>query len=428
MKIFKISHSIISVLSVLVSSLSFGLVFKVFDGGSLSDSYYISLNMVLVGNMILELLIAQFPIYFRKKINSIDEMKAYFSEIIYFFVALSVLILFISYMVILPMLHYFSASLKISSGVLDNFSILMASFSTYLPWAIMQHALSSRGEIIKSYFLFITPNFILLINLIMIWSGFIEPSIEYICIVYVISFFITCILGIILNKDLFCHPKKIFTENVKNLVLNSFKLRVSTNIHNVFFNAFTIYILSDLKDGLASIFYLSKRIGDVLLTIIQGPVGKRIQNEIVDLVCGKNISGLKVLHTRCVRFYLFSNAFSIFIILTFVYFFIVYFDFLNIPIEQEKILMTTLAIILVSNSFICLESFYHSYNQMYARYRLIAMANISFVCVILLLWINPIINSIVINFTISILCGQFLILIFHAISYFNCVLKVERNC
>lgn len=404
MRFLNVSSNVAALVSMLIGIVNFTLMYKIYGATEDSDAYFISLNTLNVLFMIISMFIAQYPLRFRAILKDKVGCKSLYTSMLLMSFVVSIFLL-----VIALLLYYFQDEIRIYIN--DHlFVVLFFSSVVYLPNQIFINTISSAGKVTQSYFVVMLPNLFVLFSLVLMDNDVTSGNILNVALGYVIGSYVSFLVGCFLCRNFFERKVRFKKSDVFSLMLVSFKIRFSANIHNVILNLLVINMLSGQKDGVASVYYYAKKIADIIHSVLYGPSSKLIQNSVVDSI---SLGNLKQVLSNAVRINL-----SFFLLYLLVYFTCYYslpiiLPFIGGDFQLGDDFYITLAFLMLANSVICCEGIYHCINQIHERYKTIILANILFI-LLFALSINVYANLHVnILLSLSILLGQLVVLATH---------------
>ncbi len=279
--LFKLKYNILVILQVSINTLNLVLLFTNYGASEQSDIVLLSFSLLSMINLLQLLFSEQFIYYYNKiKIADLNDANLLFSNmLVYSFI--------ISLVFVVP-IYFFSEYLikLIAYQYNDNlihqishfFNLLCFSIVFYLPLHIMQNILNAHNRISLSYMLSIIPQALISIGFSYLY--FVNDNIENLAFFYSIGCLIAFLLNLYFIRKLFIFKTFYIHPLLKELLANSFKIRLAHNIYGVLSIVVINNFLSIFPSGNLSIFHYAKKVSDTILTVIYGPTHKILINVI----------------------------------------------------------------------------------------------------------------------------------------------------
>lgn len=279
--LFKLKYNVLVTLQVSINTLNLVLLFTNYGASEQSDIFLLSFSLLSMINLLQLLFSEQFIYYYNKiKITNLNDANLLFSNIlVYSFL--------ISLAIVVPIFFFSEYLIKLIAYQLNNnliqqishfFNLLCLSIVFYLPLHIMQNVLNAHNRISLSYMLSILPQALISIGFSYLY--FVNDNIENLAVFYSIGFLIAFLLNLYFIRKLFIFKTFYIHPLLKELLVNSFKIRLAHNIYGVLSIMVINNFLSTFPSGNLSIFHYAKKASDTILTVIYGPTHKILINVI----------------------------------------------------------------------------------------------------------------------------------------------------
>lgn len=159
---------------------------------------------------------------------------------------------------------------------IDLMKILSLSLMLGSVLQLAQARLNGLCKIEWSYILTIIPQ--LLQACVLLYASLYPTTVHLAALSLPVGQALSVLVGLLLVKPTF-NRSLHSAQTLKQILLDSLRVRAAHNIHN-FFSLYIInVILSLLPSNLASIFILMKRVADMFLMVITGPLQRVLTNE-----------------------------------------------------------------------------------------------------------------------------------------------------
>lgn len=376
--LFNFKYNFLVIIQVLVSTLNLLLLFVYYGVSEQSDIFLLSFSILSIVNLIQLLFTEQFIYYYNKiKIDSINAANSLFTTVFLYSLMISIIMAILIYFFSNELIELFASQYN-NDFILktDNFfNLLSLTIIFYLPLYVMQNVLNANDKISFSYIISIFPQ--LFISFGFLYLYIFDGEILELSFFYFIGTLISFIMALFLVKEFFNLQNEKQNLLIKELVINSFKIRLAHNIYGVLSILIINNFLSSFPSGYLSIFHYAKKASDTILNVIYGPTHKVLINVISTNFSKSNIDNIeKVLKkiNLIMPIILIPLSFLVYILIPYVL------DFFH-PMDSEKVdlLKYTFLILMLQVVLLSLEVPYAIVNLTKNDSNIFYISNFSFI-------------------------------------------------
>lgn len=356
------------------------LLYGCYGASGISDIYFIALSIVTTLYLVLNTFVEQYLLNVRKIYSDKIKTRELFSVMFLWCTIVGIIITTIIFMFGPHVVLFFSANLDAERQVklIVVFNIFAMTLYLYIPWQILLMSLGALGKIGTSNFLSMLPNVGTLFFLLYI--KFYHADITYAAYGYFSGTLVSFLISIVI-----CYKEIGFVINFKSPLLmptmiNSIKMKMAHNLHNVFIGWAITFFLSSYPSGIASVFFYAKKVSDTTLNVLYMPSYKILTNLIVDnFKRDKSAKIFKILKKVNIIFpllFIFSYVLAYFIFPYCIY-------FINKSDFNVSLFLDILFYLFLANILISTETAYGIINQIQVDYKIITIANAGFIALFL---------------------------------------------
>ncbi len=271
---FKLKYNILAVIQTALGLLNYLLFIKVFGVSDLTDAYFITMAIISSAYLLQMQFVEQFVIFYHEeKLKNKKNAHKFYKSCL----SLSMLIGGIFYFLGVVIGDYF---VSFFTTDMDNMrlELIQSYFSIALLEIILlpilyinQKVLNAEMLFSKPYVLTIIPNVILLISILIL---FFYKSLNIEVIIYgkVIGVYLSVFISFFFIKSLHISIlPTLYHPSVCSYIRNSFTMKFSHNVHNLFFIVLTTNLLTTLPIGHATFYYYAHKMAGIVSAISVGP-------------------------------------------------------------------------------------------------------------------------------------------------------------
>lgn len=404
--LFNFRYNAIVAFNIFVGFLNVFLVYRLMGVSAASDVYFIGISLISTVYLLVMMLGDQFSIRFRAVVSDPALARGYLSSFLLFSIIASVFFGGLLFFLQSDLIVFFSGSMDSERSFLarDFLTSLSVSVYLYFPFQVLSMAIGGSGRVGWSFALSGLPalgvSFVLAIHMFLSWS---VDSLYLIGVGYSIGTVVAFLLAFWLCLKYVGFSSVLDVENVLATVVESFKIKFSGNVHNVFLNWVIVAFLTRFSPGDASLFFYAKRLADAILSIAYGPTHRLLLNSIVDDFKLRKYSEIKLKLNKVTV--IFPVIFLVLFAVIAVFGFLVR-DYVEGGVDAFNLFLTSLFFLMCANALISAEVCYGVVNQVKVDYKIVLISNICFVMIVsfFLLVLTDVLG--VFSLPVSIFLGQ----------------------